>query len=114
MKDILLLFLAGLTVIFVGCDKAENSLPPCVLQRIEQIKNQPKWNPPAEIHEYTYEGKQVYLFSSDCCDQYIGLYDNNCNYLCAPSGGITGRGDGGCNNFYTTATYVRLVWKDSR
>lgn len=89
-------------------------IPNCVQKKINEIRAQPKWNPPATVTEYLYNGKTVYLFTSDCCDQYIQLYDSDCNYLCAPSGGLTGQGDGKCKDFYTKATLVREVWKDTR
>jgi hypothetical protein len=89
-------------------------IPTCVQKKINEIKAQPKWNPPATVTEYLYNGKKVYLFTSDCCDQYITLYDSDCTYLCAPSGGFTGQGDGKCKDFYTTATLLREVWKDGR
>jgi hypothetical protein len=95
-------------------DKTGNGMPSCVQKKIDQIKKEPVWNPPAEVNEYTYQDKQVFLFTSNCCDQYIMLYDGSCNYICAPSGGITGKGDGKCNDFYNTAKLVRLVWKDPR
>jgi uncharacterized protein DUF6970 len=89
-------------------------IPSCVQARIDEIKKEPKWNPPAEVNEYLYNGKTVYLFTADCCDQFITLVDANCNTICAPSGGITGGGDGRCPDFYEKAQHVRLVWKDSR
>jgi hypothetical protein len=97
-----------------SCNKAKNQIPSCVQQKIDEIKAVPKWNPPAEVNEYTYQDKQVFLFTSNCCDQYIMLYDGNCQYICAPSGGYTGKGDNKCAEFYTTAKHIRLVWKDSR
>jgi hypothetical protein len=39
--------------------------------------------------------------------------DQDCNYICAPYGGITGKGDGNCADF-SDAKYLRLVWKDER
>jgi hypothetical protein len=96
------------------CSKVKNGIPACIQQKINEIKGQSRWNPPAEVNEYMYQGKQAYLFTSDCCDQYIVLYDGSCKYICAPSGGITGRGDNKCTDFYTTATHTRLIWKDPR
>lgn len=90
------------------------TVPVCVQQRIDSIKAQPKWNPPASVYEYTYQGKKVYAFSANCCDQYNPVYDENCNYICAPSGGFTGRGDGRCIDFKTAATDEKLIWKDDR
>ena len=115
MKSILLVIpFISLSLMNSQCNKNQNEVPQCVLKKIEEIKAQPKWNPPAEINEYLYNGIRVFLFTSDCCDQYIMLYDANCNYICAPSGGIAGSGDGKCADFYTKAKYIKLVWKDSR
>ncbi len=86
----------------------------CINKKIGRIKSQRKWNPPAEVNEYIYQGKHVFLFSADCCDQFSELYDENCNRICAPYGGISGHGDGMCTDFRSTAQHVRLVWKDDR
>ena len=94
------------------CNKKANEIPSCIQQKIDQIKALPQWNPPAEVNEY--KGKHVYLFSADCCDQFNQLFDSTCNYLCAPSGGITGKGDMKCTDFSSAAQFVKLVWKDSR
>lgn len=90
------------------------SAPACILQKIDSIKRDHVWNPPAEIHEYENEGKKVYVISADCCDRFTTVVDSNCNYICAPSGGFTGRGDGKCRDFFTKAKHIRLVWKDER
>ena len=88
--------------------------PRCIAERIDSIKRQPVWNPPAEIYEYEYDGRKVYAISSNCCDFFNTVIDANCNYICAPSGGFTGRGDGKCTDFFKVAKQLRLVWKDDR
>ena len=93
---------------------ADSSIPECVLHRIDEIKKLPKWSPPAEVSEYMYNGKKVYLFTADCCDQFIILADDACNPVCAPSGGITGKGDGKCPDFDEKAQLLRVLWKDDR
>ena len=70
--------------------KSENHIPICIEQRIEAIKREPRWNPPAEVQQYTYNGQAVYYFSSNCCDQFNVVLDAGCNYICALSGGSTG------------------------
>jgi len=97
-----------------GSEQSKDSIPPCVTQKIEAIKKESKWNPTAQVDEYIYNDKHVYLFSSNCCDQFNILYDDSCNSICAPSGGITGHGDQKCNDFFKAARYVKLVWKDPR
>ena len=113
---VLLLSFSILTLTTQQCTKKKEhaSVPACIQNKIDSIKAQPKWNPPAEVWEYTYNGKTVYLFSADCCDQYTSLYDEQCNLICAPSGGITGKGDRKCEDFNSTAKQVKLVWKDNR
>lgn len=112
---VLILLLSMLAIAAKECvPRRVMLIPPCVQQKIDSIKAQPKWNPPAQVDEYVFRGKRVFAFSSNCCDQFNPVYDENCNYLCAPSGGITGKGDLQCADFATEAKHVRLVWKDER
>ncbi len=113
MKFTLILMISSLAVLS-KCTKEKSTVPPCIQQKIEAIKAQPKWNPPAEVIEYVYNGKTVYGFSNDCCDQYYEVFDADCKMICAPSGGITGKGDGQCADFLEKATKVRVIYKDSR
>jgi len=111
----ILFFIIPALLNYTQCRKTGTpGIPACIQQKINTIKDQPKWNPPATVTEYLYMDKPVYLFSSDCCDQYNELYDGNCNYLCAPSGGITGSGDRKCTDFSAKATMIREVWRDVR
>jgi len=88
--------------------------PACILDKIEAVQHLPKDNPPVAVHRYRYGNTYVFLFSSPCCDQYNYVYDKNCSIICAPSGGITGNGDGGCPNFFKVATDETLIWQDTR
>lgn len=97
------------------CDKnSAPAIPSCIQAKIEAIQKQPKWNPPAKVEEYNYNGKRVFLFSANCCDQFHQAFDENCNYICAPSGGITGKGDRKCDDFRDKAQLVKVIWKDER
>ncbi len=89
-------------------------IPVCIQQKIDSMKQQAVWNPPAEINEYFYADKNVYLISAPCCDFFSIAVDNDCNYVCAPAGGFTGKGDRKCVDFLEKAKHVRLVWKDER
>jgi hypothetical protein len=80
--------------------------PRCLKDLLRSSKPQP-----TQISSYQYNGKTVYLVIPDCCDQYISLYDENCNFICAPSGGFSGKGDGKCPDFYDKASNPQLVWK---
>jgi hypothetical protein len=113
---VLIFIVASLIVSTKQCSKktVNGAIPSCVERKIDSIKMQAKWNPPAQVDEYFYNGKTVYLFSADCCDQYNTVFDADCNYICAPSGGLTGSGDRKCEDFNATAKHIKLVWKDDR
>ena len=93
------------------CDSEElpEGTPECIRQKIDYMLR--NWNPPGEVYSYFYEGKKVYYITARCCDFYSELYDENCNFICAPGGGFGGGGDGKCRDFFSSATDRQLVWK---
>ena len=92
--------------------EAKDPVPACIRKLIDTENKQSPPNTPVQVDEYLYNGKTVYLITAHCCDQYNMLYDDNCKEICAPSGGFTGRGDGKCKDFDSTAKHVKLIWKD--
>ena len=92
--------------------QAKDSVPVCLRELIDEGAKQTPSNAPEEINEYTYKGKKVYLVTAPCCDQFNMLYDDSCKAICAASGGLTGRGDGKCNDFDSVAKHVKLIWKN--
>jgi hypothetical protein len=64
-----------------------------------------------QISQYIYNNKTVYLFTADCCDRYNYLFDDQCNRLCAPTGGFSGKGDLQCPDFVQAAVFIRVVWQ---
>jgi hypothetical protein len=76
--------------------------------KIEELKlNNDK---SAFVYRYENHGEEpVYLLSPGCCDMFTELYDENCNYICAPSGGFTGKGDGKCKDLDLQNELV--IWK---
>lgn len=110
-------FILILLVSFLfSCDEIvdEDGATSCIREKIAQIKREPVTNPPTEVYSYQYQGKTVYYFTSDCCDLYNKVYDVNCNFICAPDGGIAGTGDGKCSDFFSVATNKTLIWIDTR
>ena len=108
-----------LVVLAVGCSSTteptkEPTKPPWVLKLIVEFQLQPVGNPPQSIWQYEFAGKTVYYVPPQCCDMFGSLYDADGTYICAPDGGIAGRGDGRCPNFRAERTNERLVWKDFR
>jgi hypothetical protein len=109
MKYILLALFAIPFMSASDCNN--NKVPSCVKRWVDEPFNSVQPDAPMQIDEYIYNGKHVFLFTAQCCDRYNVAYDDQCNAVCAPSGGLTGKGDGKCPDFSSAATHVRLVWR---
>lgn len=107
--------LIGLFFLNASCEKSNLNIdaPNCVQNEIKKIKIEEVRNPPAQVWKWEADGQTYYYITSDCCDQYNYLYNNNCDVICAPDGGITGLGDGNCPDF-TEPIEKTLIWKDNR
>ncbi len=114
-------------LILSGCKTGENAEtnPPVELQPvagadewlnnlIQQLRQEKAANPPAKIYRYTYREQVVYYLSGRCCDIPSKLYDIEGNVICEPDGGITGKGDGRCTDFFEERTDEILIWEDKR
>jgi hypothetical protein len=113
MKSLQLLLLF---VVIIGCSQNDipKETPACIKAKIDSIKAEGIWNPPAKIYRYTYQGKTVYYIPARCCDIPSILLDEGCNVICSPDGGLTGAGDGKCSDFFKERTDEQLVWEDDR
>jgi|SRR5690242_9819847 len=111
-----LVILAALFAFLQKCDDdaLPQGTPDCLRDKISEIASEDVWNPPAKIYSYTYDGRKVYFIPQRCCDIPSVLLDENCNTICAPDGGFSGRGDGQCTDFFDSRKNERLVWEDPR
>ena len=99
----------------VACEKSDlkKDVPDCIESKINEIKHEAVRTPPGSVWEWKVDGKTYYYITSDCCDQFNYLYDDNCNEVCAPDGGFTGDGDGQCPDFQGQIIKT-LVREDNR
>lgn len=81
---------------------------------IQQLQNEKPTNPPAKIYRYTYKDQVVYYVTSRCCDRPGELYNIDGSKICEPDGGITGKGDGRCTDFFDKRAEETLIWEDKR
>lgn len=102
--------------VLASCDDIYKSeaLPELITKKIEQIKNEPVRNPPAEVWQFEYKGAVVYYIPPYCCDIYSDLYDATGTLIGHPDGGFSGMGDGKFTDFGSTRTNGKLLWKDQR
>ncbi len=85
-------------------------LPACIKNKIDSFKMKEAHERPQRVLEYTYKGKKVYYVVLPCCDFFNEVYDDKCNFLGAPDGGFTGKGDGKIPDFFEEAKGEKLVW----
>lgn len=88
--------------------------PAFVYQLIARLESEATTNPPGSIWSYNYHGQVVYYVPPTCCDVPSELYDTEGKLICAPDGGLTGRGDGKCADFFAVRTEERRIWTDNR
>lgn len=105
---------------FLSCrpsQKLQNNpenVPDCVKKLIRDFSAAEKTNPPRAVYRYQYQGNVVYFVPAPCCDFFSDLYDDNCNLLGHPDGGITGRGDGRVADFFEKRMNEQIIWMDTR
>ena len=114
MKKIMILLLLFLITFSCKHSTSTEENPEWITNLIAKYESEPIGNPPQSIWCYEYKCQPVYYVPPQCCDQYSTLYDVNGNRICAPDGGITGRGDGQCPDFFQERKNEKLIWKDSR
>jgi hypothetical protein len=106
----IVLCLTLLALISGRCDDAAKSS--CISSVIDSIKKEPVRNPPASVWSFEHEGKTFFYIPPYCCDNFGVIYDTQCNVLCHPDGGFSGRGDGKCEGIDLSNKV--LIWKDDR
>ena len=62
-----------------------------------------------QVYRFVHDNKYLYYFMADCCDQFDPVYDCDGNFICAPTGGLAGTGDGQCPNYDLNNDSV-LIW----
>lgn len=86
------------------------ALPTCIKSKIDSFKLKEAHEKPQRVLEYVYKSKKVYYVVMPCCDFFNEVYDDKCNFLGAPDGGFTGKGDGKIPDFFEEAKSEKLVW----
>jgi hypothetical protein len=71
-----------------------------------------EYDTPTELYQWTYKNKIYYYVRSSRYDGMNILYDSECNYICAPDGGLSGGGDGRCPFSCSDSSIIKeLIWK---
>ena len=97
-----------------GSGSANTQNAPWLNALIRKLEEEKPANPPAKIYRYTYNNAEVYYLTGRCCDIPSILYNARGETICSPDGGITGKGDGKCPDFFEKRTNETLIWEDKR
>lgn len=63
------------------------------------------------VYRFT-DGKEIYYeIELGCCDQFTELYNQNCELVCFPRGGITGGGASDCPDWVDALDEGVLIWQ---
>ena len=99
----------------VGCQSGDSNhgepIPAWLTAKITQIKNERAPNVPAAVTRALYRNKTVYYTSPVVPDGFGSLYDEHGVLLGHPDGGIDGRGDGRCSDYFESASEITTLWK---
>lgn len=85
-------------------------MPKCLQEKVVSMSENPSEGTPLYVTRYTYKNKTVYYVASSCCDKFNAVYDEDCNLLGHPDGGLTGKGDGTLMDFRSEATNSKVIW----
>jgi hypothetical protein len=66
---------------------------------------------PDAVFVLEHEGRPYFLLAPPCCDAFEPMYDAVGTFVCHPSGGIAGGGDGKCPEFRADLVKKRLLWE---
>jgi hypothetical protein len=129
-QNLRLLLFVALPIAFCSCNKPPvASAPPAAIsqngmgreenpewlnEQIQEFKHEKPTNPPVKIYRYSFQGQEVYYVTGYCCDVPGKVFSKEGKQLCEPDGGITGRGDGKCPDFFNSRTNEKLIWEDLR
>ena len=90
-------------------------------EKLPRWLEEPKKHPPlmlaltpTAVYLARYQGKTAYLVVPPCCDMFDKLYDENGSFLCAPTGGFGGGGDGKCAIQKGDDMRIKIIWRQSR
>lgn len=114
----LALALTATALFAVEPDAGSVPLPPLSLARpdpdvLKQIQAYESGQAPRSLDVASFhgpDGRIVYLITPLCCDRLHPLYDAEARYICAPTGGFSGQGDGRCPAWARLAS----LWRQAR
>jgi len=101
------------TLLIPCCEKNNYDAPGCIEDKINEFIKTAICDSGASVSLYTFNGKNVYLFSDGNCGADLGasVYSEDCNSL-GFLGGISGNTLIQGVKFYDKADFVKWIWKN--
>jgi hypothetical protein len=89
----------------------KDSIPKWLRKLIHELEAAPPADRPDRIIRCRYRNEFVYLLEAKCCDRFNSVYGTNGKLICS-TGGLKGRGDGKCPDFYSERKDEKVIWED--
>jgi hypothetical protein len=97
-----------------GCDgesRIDRDAPNWLRAEIRRLRSEAAPNVPVVVTRSQYRGETVYYTSPGVPDGPGVLFDAEGKVLCSPDGGLDGRGDGRCADFFATRVNETILWR---
>ena len=117
MKKNAVLLLAAVCIVIVlllGVYYVQNMITPKIPNPAwvtELITQESKSANTTSIIRCSYANKTVYYIPPKYADIPSILYDAAGKEICSPDGGLTGKGDGKCSDFFETRSNCTTIWR---
>ena len=98
----------------VGCDgesQIDVDAPNWLRAEIRRLSSEADPNVPVVVTRSQYRGETVYYTSPGVPDGLGVLFDAEGNVLCHPDGGLDGRGNGMCADFFAARVNDTILWR---
>lgn len=84
---------------------------PWLRDKVKALEQDKERNENVEIYRYDYRNRTVFWITGYGADRPSELYECDGEKVCEPDGGLTGRGDGKCPDFFQRREHETVVWK---
>jgi hypothetical protein len=97
-----------------GESQTSVDVPSWLQAEIARLDAEAAPNVPVVVTRSQYRGETVFYASPSLPDGLGVLFDAEGNVLCHPDGGLDGRGDGKCTDFFAARVNETVLWRAAR
>ncbi|MBS3098323.1 eight-cysteine-cluster domain-containing protein [Candidatus Woesearchaeota archaeon] len=112
MKKIIFICLLILVILISGCAQEKPTQEDKFVKDLIAKEEGEQLGTIELVEKCIYKDQTIYHLVAGCCDFFNGVYNKNSDKICS-TGGLTGRGDGKCPDFFERRKNCELIWEAS-